>query len=110
MALDDQSDNDFGGELTEEDFVNAANPQFVRPTFGGEENHDTENVFEGDIIMESLEESFGFDDVTTLKDKKWPKVNDTVILPFTFPSSTSKEDKADIARVIKEFEQKTCIR
>ena len=50
------------------------------------------------------------DDVTTIMDKKWPKINDTVTIPFTFPSSATKQDKADIARVVKEFESKTCIR
>ena len=108
MDLDNRSDYDFGGELSEEDFSNANNPLYIRESFGGEDNDDIEGVFQGDIIIP--DDDTGFDDVTTLKDKKWPKVNELVTLPYTFPSTASKEDKADIARVVKEFEQKTCIR
>ena len=77
---------------------------------GGEVNNDTEDVFEGDIILDSPRQGGVFEDVTTIKDRKWPKRNDLVTIPFTFPSSASKQDKADIARVVKEFERKTCIR
>ena len=108
MDLDNRSDNDFGGELSEEDFSNANNPRYIRESFGGEDNDDIEGVFQGDIIIP--DDDTGFDDVTTLKDKKWTKVNEIVTLPYTFPSTASKEDKADIARVVKEFELKTCIR
>ena len=52
----------------------------------------------------------GLDDVTTRKDAKWPKVNDTVTIPYTFPAIATVEEKADIAHVINEFESKTCIR
>lgn len=65
----EDSDDDLGGELSNEDFVNAENPLYARISIGG----------------------------TTIKDKKWPKINDTVIIPFTFPSSATKQDKADIA-------------
>ena len=108
LDLDNRSDYDFGGELSEEDFSNANNPQYIRESFGGEDNDDIEAVFEGDIMMP--DDNTGLDDVTTLKDKKWPKVDEIVTLPYTFPSTASKEDKADIARVVKEFELKTCIR
>ena len=77
---------------------------------GGEVNNDTEDVFEGDIMLDSPRQGGVFEDVTTIKDRKWPKVNDLVTIPFTFPSSASKQDKADIARVVKEFERKTCVR
>ena len=52
----------------------------------------------------------GLDDVTTNIDAKWPKVNDTVTIPYTFPAIATVEEKADIAHVINEFESKTCIR
>ena len=96
--------------LSEEDFINADKPQFRREATGGEINNDTESVFEGDIMLDTDGEDEGFDDVTTRKDAKWPKLNDTVTVPYTFPSTASKQDKADIARVVKEFETKTCIR
>ena len=40
---------------------------------------------------------------------KWPKIGDHVVVPITFPSTASTQDKADIAHVINEFEEKTCI-
>ena len=61
-------------------------------------------------MLDSPRQGSGYDDVTTIKDKKWPKTNEFVTIPFTFPSTASKQDKADIARVVKEFERKTCIR
>ena len=102
------ANDDHGGELTEEDFNNADKEQFSREPVGAETNEDVENLFEGDIIMDGG--LHGFDDVTTKLDAKWPKVNETVTIPYTFPSDATVEQKADIAHVIKEFERKTCIR
>ena len=110
LVLVEESDNDYGGELSNEDFANAENPQFARVSKGGEVNYDTNDLYEGDIMITSSDGDGGLDDVTTIMDKKWPKINDTVTIPFTFPSSATKQDKADIARVVKEFESKTCIR
>ena len=49
-------------------------------------------------------------DVINNPDTKWPKIQGYVIVPFTFPRLASKQDKADIAHVVTEFEEKTCIR
>ena len=61
-------------------------------------------------MFDANEENGQFDDVTLRKDAKWPVVNDIITIPYTFPSTATKQDKADIARVVKEFETKTCIR
>ena len=112
--LDDfASDTDFGGELTEDDFRNANDPQYSHKAIGAEFNNDTENLFEGDIIKDVNNADYDynyFDDVTTSLDAKWPKSNNTVIIPYTFPSLVSPQDKADIAHAISEFHEKTCIR
>ena len=55
-------------------------------------------------------ESNYFGDVSTLPSSKWPKVNDHVIVPYTIPSRAMKRDKAAVARVVMEFEKRTCIR
>ena len=102
------ANDEYGGELTEEDFSNADKEQFSREPVGAETNDDIENLFEGDIILDGGLN--GLDDVTTKLEAKWPKIDETVTIPYTFPTIATVEQKADIAHVIKEFETKTCIR
>ena len=104
------SDNDYGGELTNEDFINANDVQFQRGSFGVEVNDDIDALFEGDIILNEIDVDGVFDDVTSKAGAKWPKVDELVNIPYTFPSTATKQDKADIARVVEEFRTKTCIR
>ena len=74
LVLVEESDNDYRGELSNEDFANAENPQFARVSKGGEVNYDTNDLYEGDIMITSSDGDGGLDDVTTIMDKKWPKI------------------------------------
>ena len=97
--------------MTEEDFENADKPEFSQNPIGEEANNDIDNLFEGDIILDEINGSSNYlNDVITNETLKWPKVGDTVTIPYTFPSDATTEDKADIAHVINEFRRKTCIR
>ena len=101
-------DNNMGGTLSEVDYQNAENGTFHRVVDGFEMNNDSSpNIFQGDIFLDELD---FIGEVTTNIDKKWPKTGDVVIVPFTFPSDATKQQKADIATVVKEFGSKTCIR
>ena len=104
-----KADDDFGGVLTQQDFANADKEEFSREAVGAEMNEDSENLFEGDIILENGDAGH-LADVTTRIDAKWPKVDDTVTIPYTFSSDATEEQRADIAHVINEFQRKTCIR
>ena len=96
------------GHLTEDDFQNAEDERFVRASNDVETSNDTNlNIFEGDIILDDYDYHY---DITTNENKIWPKSGDVVIVPITFPSDASLQEKADIARVVREFANKTCIR
>ena len=42
---------------------------------------------------------------------KWPKSADGLVrVPYKIPSGLSKERRGDIAKTVKEFKDKTCIR
>ena len=104
----DDSENDLGGSLSEEDYQNAENGTYYRIATGFEMNNDSSlNIFQGDILLDELD---FLGEVTTNSNKKWPKTGEFVILPFTFPSGATKNHKADIAKVVQELESKTCIR
>lgn len=109
----DEWENDFGGELTTEDFVNAKNASFHPNPKGGEVNDDFMDLFQGDIMKEQLAIDYDSDyrrDITTLPDRKWPKIGVIVIVPYTIPSRATKQERASVARVILEFDTKTCVR
>ena len=117
--LGEDSNHDFGGEITEEDFQNAENPLFDHKPKGGEWNDDAYNLFQGDIMLDEDSNTVPhtqsyyndyFSDVSTLPGHKWPKINNQVIVPYTIPSTATKQDKAHVARVIIEFRNKTCVR
>ena len=43
--------------------------------------------------------------------RKWPKSEDGyVYVPFSFPATATKDEKAAIARTVTEFNNNTCIR
>ncbi len=86
---DVESDNDFGGVLTELDFLNAENPLFYREPKGGEFNVDIDNLFEGDIMVDEAVDELQLKPMqggTLLNERKWPKTNGHVIVPYTLPS------------------------
>ena len=104
----EDDENDIGGHFVEEDYQNAENETFYRVANGFEMNNDSSpNIFEGDILLDEFND---MGEVTTNISRRWPKNGDVVIEPFTFPSSASKQHKSDIARVVLEFQSKTCIR
>ena len=42
---------------------------------------------------------------------KWPKSADGLVrVPYKIPSGLSRERRGDIAKAVKEFKDKTCIR
>ena len=70
-------------------------------------NDSSSQLFEGDMLLDNYDY---IGEVITNVNRKWPKVGEVVIVPFTFPSDASEQQRADIARVVQEFESKTCIR
>ena len=104
----DISERELGGRLTQTDYENAKNSTFQRIAKGFEMNNDSSpNIFEGDIVLDDFDY---VGEVTTDIERKWPKSGEFVIIPFTFPPDASEQQRADIARVVREFETKTCIR
>ena len=104
----EDADNNMGGTLTQENYRNAENGTFHRIAYGFEMNNDSSpNIFQGDILHDELDL---IGEVTPSIDKKWPKTGNFVVVTFTFPSDATKQQKADIAKVVKEFGSETCIR
>ena len=93
------------------DFKNAENPSFLDDATEDEfmlNDLDVAMLFEGDIEYDSNEDLPGFGNIA---DRKWkPKVGPFVQIPYTFPDTTSARDKAEIAKTVKEFRTKTCIK
>ena len=103
-----QVENEVYGKLTEIDYENANNITFYRTAEGFEVNNDSSiDIFEGDMLLDDYDY---IGEVITDVRKKWPKLGDIVIVPFTFSSDASEQQRADIAKVVKEFETKTCVR
>ena len=102
---DVESDNDFGGVLTELDFLNAENPLFYREPKGGELNDDADNLFEGDIMVDEAVDELQLKPMqggTLLNDRKWPKTNGHVIVPYTLPSASTEQNKDTRDEAIKQ--------
>ena len=104
----DRQDEREGGSLSDEDFMHALDPNFVDTKEIHDENMDP-NLFEGDIENYN-EETAAARSVVTGQQWKWPKKNGIVSVPFTFPSGLDSKTKAEIARVVQEYKDKTCIR
>jgi hypothetical protein len=53
----------------------------------------------------------GISAAVNIPQRKWPKSEDGhVYIPFSFPSTATKDEKAAIARTVTEFNNNTCIR
>ena len=99
-------DSDQSGRLSSSDYQNAEERRFVRtPTITETNDANDVDIFEGDII--SSDEDYDLD-LTTDENKKWPTIGQYVVVPFTFPSTATEQEKADIARMVIEFKNKTC--
>ena len=96
--------------MSASDFRNAEDERFYRipEALNHNANNDSE-MFEGDILLEEADSGYNAQLITDIN-KKWPKVGEYVIVPFTFPSTASDQAKADIARMVLEFRTKTCVR
>jgi hypothetical protein len=111
-----REDDDENGSLTDEDYLTALNQEFL----DNEPDHDEDsdpNAFEGDILGDKEELRAARALVNNRKvvahpGKKWPKdKKGRIIVPYTFPSTLKdKTTKAEIAKVIQEYKEKTCIR
>ena len=101
---------DAGGVLTPEDFQNA-----LYIVDSDEKEHDEDNsdtLFEGDIIVSNDDRKLNYVQLReVVKRRKWPKSSDgKVYVPYTIPSYMSSMKKALLAKVVLEYESKTCIR
>ena len=100
------------GHLTDENFEDAN-----EIPISNDMDHDEDlssDLFEGDVILND-EERAALEDGIDLREvvqshKKWSITNGIVKVPYTFPSGLDRATKAEIAKVIKEFKTKTCIR
>lgn len=111
----DRKDDDENGSLSDDDFLNALSYDFD----DNEPDHDEDNdpdLYEGDIQgdkeeLRAARALVNNREVVGHPGMKWPKSNGLVKVPYTIPSSlTDKTTKSEIARVIQEYAEKTCIR
>ena len=101
MSRNDDDDDDEGGVLTPEDFDDVGN----RHNEDSEHDEDgNPDFFEGDVVYGSA------DDRDAEFNKKWPKINGLVYVPYTIPTSFSQDNRRKLANVIAEYEQNTCVR
>jgi hypothetical protein len=100
-----------GGTLDIEDYRNAENPMFVNIATGDELTLNAENgtiLFEGDLVFDNNDELADFVASTTFK---WnTKVEPFLLIPYTFPAGLSVQNKAQIAKTVREFRIKTCVK
>jgi hypothetical protein len=94
-----------------EDYRNAENPMFVNIATGDELTLNAENgtiLFEGDLVFDNNDELADFVASTTFK---WnTKVEPFLLIPYTFPAGLSVQNKAQIAKTVREFRIKTCVK
>lgn len=114
LANNHQDDrDDEGGVLTDDDFING-----MEIVDSDEDVHDEDrsaDLFEGDITLNeedrtALEHGIDLREVVGQSRRKWPATNGIVNIPYAFPSHMSKVRRAAVARVVEEYETKTCIR
>ena len=94
-------DDDEGGVLTPEDFDDVNNRHNEESTHDEDGNPD---FFEGDVVNGRE------DDRDAAFNKKWPKKNGLVYVPYTIPSAFPADSRKALANAITEFEQNTCVR
>ena len=117
ISLDTDLDKGIGAgrPLDETDFSNGDKID-MNAQNGDRLQHSMENsgLFEGDIILSDEEiakmSQNGYRSATTRRDRKWEKRGSTVQVPYVLSSSYDEEERASIARAIKEYQSKTCIR
>ena len=107
-------EDDENGVLTDQNFKNANSPDFDSDKPEHDENSD-QDLFEGDIqghkeALMAMRSSVTSREVVEHEGQKWPKSNGVVAVPYTFPSSMSSNSRDELAKVITEFETKTCIK
>ena len=107
-------EDDENGALTDQNFENANSPDFDSDKTEHDEDSD-QDLFEGDIqgdkeVLMAMRSSVTSREVVEHEGKKWPKYNGVVAVPYTFPSSMSDNSKDELAKVITEYETKTCIK
>jgi len=109
---------DLGEPLTQEDFDYVDSEEY-KLKINNEEEHDedlSDSLFEGDIQLSEEErqvlEERGIPGLREVTGRwKWPKSADGLVrVPYKIPSGLSKERRGDIAKTVKEFKDKTCIR
>ena len=100
--------DDFEGRLSIFDFQNAEDPRFIRiPKISENINSNIPDIFEGDILSDELDYEH---QLISNESMLWPKIGEYVVVPYTFPSTALESEKAEIARMVLEFRNKTCIR
>ena len=79
--------------------------------------HENGDGYQGDMILDPEEiELFENGNATQMRaayaDRTWPKINDRVVIPYIidYYADFSKDERANIARAIEEYEKYTCIR
>ena len=115
-SQEEDNRQDEGEALTEEDFKNALTEVYSDDDVADEDQ--SAELFEGDIQLTdedrtALEEGglTSLREVVGLSIRKWPKGEDGhVTLPYYIPSGMSKSKRSAIARVVLEYQTKTCIR
>ena len=93
--------DDEGGLLTPEDFADVDNRHNEHSDHDEDGNPD---FFEGDIVNGNT------DDRDAQFERKWPKKNGLVYVPYTIPSDFPEDSRKELANAITEFEQNTCVR
>ena len=111
-----REDDDEGGSLSDEDYLKAFDTDFDENEPDHDEDSDPE-LFEGDIQgdkeeLRAARALVNNREVVAHPGKKWPKnSNGKIIVPYTIPSTLKdKTTKGEIAKVIQEYKDKTCIR
>ena len=94
--------DDESGHLIPEDFKDVGNRKNVD---SGHDEDGNPDYYEGDVVQGD-----GKDVRDAHFERLWPKVNGLVSVPFTIPSYLPQSNRHDLASVITEFEEKTCVR
>ena len=115
-SQEEDNRQDEGEALTEEDFRNALTEVYSDDDVPDEDQ--SAELFEGDIELsdedrKAFEEGgvTGLREVVGLSIRKWPKGGDGhVTVPYYIPSGMARSKRSAIARVVLEYQTKTCIR
>lgn len=100
--------------LTDDDFKTALTAHFG----DGADEDQSPDLFEGDIELNEEDKAaladrgfVGLREVVGFKNRKWPKGNDGMIrVPYAVPAGLSQTIRSKIARIVLEYQAKTCIR